>query len=240
MKKLTLIIILGILVMSLVVAEESGGVLFGKQNDCLSLPQECRDCTYVKVTTVLLPNMSKISVQDFMVQDGTSFSYDFCSTDLNGKYVYCMYGDVGGVDTTVCKDFEISPNGENPNISKGLIQVVLLGIVFIFLIFSIFGIFSVENYIGRFTLYWVSHTLMIAGSFIAWNMANNFLTGTPFVIGFLRIIFLFFVIGAFPMLILSLAWIFYIHLMSDDIKRLMDRGMDEGEAHDRASRKRRW
>lgn len=189
------------------------------------------------VTTMNKPNGEQTVLNLPMTKPSqNTFLINISQGNFSETGIYCFNIVCDDGYGNVCRN--VTPNGEKPEISKGIIQIVLTIIIFIFLIFSIFGIFIIENYIGRFALYWISHILIIAGSFIAWNMASNFLTGTPFISGFFRLVFFFFMISAFPMVILSLAWIFYIHTMNDDIKKMMDRGMDEGEAYNRARRKR--
>ena len=136
-KKTIFSFVLLIFLFNIIYAEENGGELIGKQNDCISLTQECADCTYVKLTTVTIPNMSKISIQTNMVQDSTSFSYNFCNTSQIGDYVYCTLGDVGGTDTVVCKDFKISYTGENTEdtnqisiLGQGLFAILFLAVGF--------------------------------------------------------------------------------------------------------------
>jgi len=121
------ILIIFLLALPLIVAETSGGNLMAKQNDCISLPQECADCTYVTLTTITLPNLNKTSIQTGMDKDGTSFSYDYCGTSLIGTYSYCTLGDVGGTDTVACNDFEITPSGFQGTLGFYFIILAILG-----------------------------------------------------------------------------------------------------------------
>lgn len=132
---ITMIILLCI--MPIIYAEDSGGILTGKQNDIIKLPQECASCTYVKLTTITYPNLSQISIQTNMAQDGTSYSYSFNKTMQIGKYTYCMVGDVDGTDTVVCKDFDITTSGRNDSSN------------IVFIIFIIFIIYTI-SFIGFF------------------------------------------------------------------------------------------
>lgn len=128
---------------SFIVAETDGSVLTGKQSECVQLPQECADCTYVKLTTVTLPDLSQISIQTDMTQNGTSFNYTFCSTESTGSYSYCTKGDVGGTDTIACKDFRITPSGsydinsgQGFSLISSLIIMIVIAGMFLFIGFS--------------------------------------------------------------------------------------------------------
>jgi ABC-type glycerol-3-phosphate transport system permease component len=132
--QLFIILLFGLFFMNFAVAEESGGVLTGKQNECISLPQECPSCSYVKLTTIMLPpNMTKLSIQTNMVQDGTSYSYEFCNTTELGNYQYCTLGDIDGTDTSACNPFKITTTGDLFDNSQALMIISQLGLVALFI-----------------------------------------------------------------------------------------------------------
>lgn len=148
-----MVVVMLSLLLPLINAEESGGILIGKQNNIIILPQECASCTYVKLTTITYPNMSQLSIQTNMVKDGTSYSYNFNYTNQIGKYTYCMLGDVDGTNATVCKDFDITPTGYEVSTQQTTIMFFIVGIVLIVgLLFFIFGIKSELPYIRIFCL----------------------------------------------------------------------------------------
>jgi hypothetical protein len=135
-----LIIIFFINIIGIANAEESGGTLIGKQNDCIQLPQECADCSYIKLTSIQYPNMSRENINTIMTKNESSFNYSFCDTSLLGNYVYCMVGDVGGTDTVACKDFEITATGKsNPD---GIL--VLVFIVFFLLLLGLLAFLMIN------------------------------------------------------------------------------------------------
>ena len=241
--KFKLFIFVFILCLSLtfVNATESSIGTFQKDEN-ITLIQLCGDCTYITITSVLSPDFTELISNINMSKDGTEFSYllDGGNTSDLGTYTVNGVGDLRGNSEIWVYTFDITPNGEELSTTKIIIQVGLLFFLLVFFFFSLIGIFKVDNYVGRFTLYWICHVLLISITFISWQMASDFLTGTPMIAGMFKIVFYFFMIGAFPMVLLSLSWIFYIHTMNDDIKNLMERGMDEGEAYDRSRRKTRW
>lgn len=129
--KIQFLIIAILLLIPFTYAESSGGVLIGKQRSCIELPQECADCTFVKLSTITFPNLNKSAIQTNMVKDGTSFSYSFCSTSQIGNYQYCTMGDVGGTNTTACKDFEITPSGFQATLGFYIVLLVVLASIVI-------------------------------------------------------------------------------------------------------------
>ena len=75
------ILLLGfIFLMPFVFAETDGSILVGKQNECISLPQECSSCSYVNITSIQYPNMTRIFINSAMTKQGVSFDYNYCNT----------------------------------------------------------------------------------------------------------------------------------------------------------------
>jgi hypothetical protein len=139
--KLNLVLALIILTLSLTLAvsDTSGGNLVGKQGDTIMLPQECASCTYVTVTSIQYPNLTRIYLNAPMTQQGSSYDYEFSDTNLLGEYTYCGVGDVDATDTTFCNDFEITPTGESYDqtqqgivVALGVVMALFIGIGFSF------------------------------------------------------------------------------------------------------------
>jgi len=236
--KLTLLFICILCIqLSFVYAEQESLGVF-KLEECVELKQTCASCSYVNVTEVLYPNSSQALGQVLMAGDNSVYTFQFCNATELGNYIVTGIGDVDGTDTVFAYDFSVTPNGEAPTTSKGIIQLDLLALLLILLVLCIMGIFKFENYMGKFSFYWGGHILSIAVVFISWQMANDYLTGTPFISSMFKIIFWVLLVGTFPMLILSLSWIFYIHTMNDTIRGLIERGMPEAEAYERATKKK--
>ena len=106
-------------------------------------------------------------------------------------------------------------------------------------VLALIGIFVVDGYIGKFALYWVCHVLFVIGTFSVWQFNYGYTIGYEGMAGIFKILFYTSIIAIFPLVLLSLAWIFYIHTMNDTIKGFMERGMPEDEAHERAKVKRK-
>lgn len=213
-----------------------------EQDECWNIPYACDNCSFVNITisypngTIIYDNMEMSSVGGFY------YNYSFCNTSVLGKYfVVFHYDEDGSYLGSDMNWFRVTPNGEILSSGVACLYLGFIGILLIFLIISIIGIFKAEHYIGKFTLYWVSHLLFIAISFIGWNVTSNFLLTYSFVTGMFKIMFYFSLIATFPMVLLSLVWVFWIHMMTEEIRSMMDKGMNSEEAWDRANKSgRSW
>lgn len=182
MKKILIFLILGMFFISFAYAEENGGVLVGKQGNCINLPQECSSCSYVNITTVLQPDLSQISMQDSMEKSVTSYNYTFCNTSQVGSYVYCMNGDVDGVITSVCKNFEITPSGVLQTNAQGIgsfgYLILMITLMFVFAYIS-FKFFNTENWwiMGIFFGF-MSLIFLVYNSWLGYSY-HKIVTGLP-------------------------------------------------------------
>jgi len=111
MRNKLFLVFLGLFLISFISADESGGLLTGKQFDCIQLPQECASCSYSKVTKITYPNLSMQIINTVMTKNGSSYNYSFCDTGDIGDYSYCTIADVDGTDTSACKPFTITSSG---------------------------------------------------------------------------------------------------------------------------------
>jgi len=209
-----------------------------QQGSCIDLIQLCGDCTYNNVSSIIYPNVTKDTLDAEMTQRGTEFNYTYCFPNITGEYLINGVGDLGGDDTVWAYTLMLTPNGDLPTTPKLLFHYGSIFILFLFFTFAIIGLVSYDHYISKFIFYWISHILLIAITFMLWNGSLNLLTSAPFVTGFFRIMFYFFSILVFPMVLVSMAWIFYIHLTNDEIMSMMERGMDEDEAVSRVKSRR--
>lgn len=138
-------------------------------------------------------------------------------------YIQCQAQDV------ICADagsFEVTPTGYELTTPRIVLNTTLLFVLVLFFLISLFLMFHIEHYIAKFTLYWVSHLLLILITFIGWQYGvDGVLIGTA-VTGIFRWLFLIITIAVFPMVILSITWIVYIHLFNEHFEKLLDKGED--------------
>lgn len=176
------------------------------------------------ITTMNTPNNTVIWINQEMTKTGNTFNATILSGNFSELGIYCFnficedgYGDL-------CR--EVTPNGELASSSKTALSIVLLIILVIFFIMALIGFFKTEDPKGKLALYWVCHVLIIGITFIAWTTAVNYLSMDGGVAGIFKILFFFFTIAVVPMIILSMAWIFYIHTFNEHFQKLIDKGED--------------
>ena len=209
-----------------------------EKGKCVELIQLCGDCTFNQLTSLVYPNTTKVNLDVMMTKRGTEYNYTYCFPNLTGEYLVNGVGDLGGTNTSWAYILTLTPNGDLPTTAKINLQLGLIFILSVFLIFSIIGFFKVDHYITKFVFFWISYLLAIALVFMSWNGSANLLTSAPFVEGFFRIIFFVLIIAMFPLVLMSIVWIAYIHTVTDEIKDMMERGMTSEEAWDRSYNKR--
>jgi len=209
-----------------------------KEDSCVELSQICANCTYNNVSSVTYPNSSLALSNVAMTKDNTYYGYTFCNANVSGEYIVTGFGDPEDDKTIWTYNFFVTPNGEASSTATTTAYVGSAFLLLIFLIFSIIGIFKVKHYAGSFALYWVAHLLFIALSFVLWNGSEFLLVGHPFFAGFFRIVWWFAIGSMVPMFFLSLAWIFYTHLATREMEKLIDGGMSPEEAFTRTKRRK--
>lgn len=127
MKKVLSILILGIFLISLASASS---LPTQKQNDCVELYQLCESCTFVNLTSVNLPNETRIFGQ-LMNNFGNDFTFEFCNTSLIGEYQYNVCGDKGGTLTCENIGFEVTKSGFLFNTSDSILSILMIILTFI-------------------------------------------------------------------------------------------------------------
>jgi ATP-dependent Zn protease len=238
--KILLTLTISIILISIVIAEQDSLGTF-TQNQDVNLLQICGTCTYNNISSIVLPNSTRLILDALMTKRGGEYNYTFFQTDLIGAYSVNGIGDLDGTDTAWSYDFEITTTGGILTTANVLFYLGSLFFLFILFIVSIIGMVKSENYIGKFALYWCSHVLAIVTTFSAWQIFNTYSVGFIGLTGIFKVLFYVIITAMFPMILLSLAWIFWMHTMTDEIKSMMDRGMTSEEAWDRAkSKKKGW
>lgn len=130
MKKLLLLLFIGIFLISFISADVSIGSV--KQGDTIQLTQICSNCSYVNLTSVLYPNNTYALLGQYaMTKNGTNYNYTWTDTNLLGNYVYTTCGDLNGVNTCQSVAFTVTPSGQS-----GTDNIVF----FIFVVLLLYGI----------------------------------------------------------------------------------------------------
>jgi len=201
----------------------------------IKLIQLCADCTYTNITSVGYPNSTSAISNIEMTKSGTEFYYILDSDYTNpvGTYTINGVGDIGGTDTIWAYTFEVTPNGQVLTSGQAFINIGLLSILIIFLIGCVAFFLHGNNLLVKVGTLGFGYLLLIAITFISWNMASDFLLSAPFVASMLRILFFVLMAGLFPLLLGSFGWYFFMLFRIKEIQSLMDKGMDMDEAEKR-------
>lgn len=119
--------------LNLVISTESLGVF--KQDETVRLLQTCSICSYVTLDSIKLPNSTLLIVDQNMTKSGSSFYYDFSTTDLLGEYIYNTYY----TNYSAPVSFEITATGEQYTesqqgiiIAQGILIALFIGLGFSF------------------------------------------------------------------------------------------------------------
>lgn len=169
---------------------------------------------------------------------------DYWEREISGENLskagFYSYGincqnDYGGA---LAGNFQVLEDGTEITEAKSTLIISLLGVLVLFLFGSLYGLFKVEDYRGKLAFYWVSHLLLILISFISWQIGVEGLLDGFALTSIFRIMFLFFTISAFPMVILSIVWIVYIHTFNEHFQKLIDKGNDPETAFSLTKKKK--
>lgn len=123
-------IILGILVLiiSILMIVPLGSASLGtfKKDLCISLIQNCDNCTYVNVTSVLFPNGTLRYINTSMTENANDYNYTFCDTSGLGEYTYTTCGNLDGLLTCESIKFYITPTGTSLSTGQSIIYLIFL------------------------------------------------------------------------------------------------------------------
>ncbi len=109
-----------------------------KVGEEINIIQSCISCSFNNISAILYPNNSFIFQEEIeMDNNGASFNYTLNSNfiPVTGSYIVEGHGDLGGVDTDWTYNIIVTTNGENVDLSNG---IVLFGQIFVMFLF--FGI----------------------------------------------------------------------------------------------------
>ena len=106
-----------------------------KQYSCVQIVQSCSNCSYVNLTSILLPNGVVSNINQKMTKNGFIYNYTYCSTSQLGQYIPTTCGDVDSIDTCVSYNFEITTTGK---LGSNTVIIFLLISGFVLLALSLF------------------------------------------------------------------------------------------------------
>ena len=176
-----------------------------------------------------------------LTQYGSGYYNNTDGSLLNetGEYsvlIWCNSTTEGGFTKYA---FDVTPTGLTIQDGTSGIYIAMLFVLIIFLILSLLSFAQFDNLLNGVGMIGLSYLLLIAISFISWNMANDFLYSAPFIISMFRIFFYVLMVGLFPLLIGGFVWYLLMLWKIKEIQDLMKKGMPYDEAEHRVKRRKR-
>lgn len=236
MKKKLTIVILAFFFLFLMTGSASAAY---DQNADVNFKVSCEHLNCSQTFTVSVEDPESVLILDgspTSIQAGyLNFTLNSSQTSQNGIYNVFLVGD--GADPFYHSgQIVITPNGEVPTEANAIFYIGLLVIlIFAFGLIVYFGV-TTDNVVVKTFSVGFGYLFAMAISFVTWNMAADFLTSSPFLVDFLRILFLTLMIGFFPFILVLFCYGVYMMLTLKEIQAMVERGIPESEAAERT----RW
>lgn len=133
--------------------------------------------------------------------------------------------------------FTVTNSGYEATTGRALFDMGILGVLIIFLLGS--GILFVyyDSIPIKAGMFGFGYLMLIAITFISWQMASDFLLSAQFLVAVLRILFIALIIGLFPLVIGAFAWYVIMAFKIKQIEGMMKKGISYDEAERRTGGK---
>lgn len=197
----------------------------------------CSNSAYCQFSIINPLGVTLINGEN-MTQNVSIFTYPLNSNQTTeiGQYEFPVTCCDAGACGTRHLTFLITPTGETPTTAKGLMLVGLLGGLFILFIAGVVGGSRAKHIALKCGLFLGAYLCLIGVIFISWNLSLSYLTTTPFLISFLRIVFYILLFGFFPSMLLLTIYTLYMMFKIKEIEDMVDRGIPLDEAYERQVR----
>lgn len=191
MKKLWMIVMMGIFLMSLISftsALDSLGTF--EQNECVEIKQACATCSFVNISMINFPD-SSIALSNVEMNNvgNGGWNYTFCNNSFIGRYDIIGKGDKDGVDTSFAMFYKITMDGSELSIFDIIARFFLIGFLILFFMGTYFVIertdFKKWND-GIIKKYHTKNFIKMVLSALTYNLMKNsyiiyYLIGLPIV-----------------------------------------------------------
>lgn len=239
-KRFLFLFILTLMFVPLVTSMNSDDTMTFKKGVSSELYQTCDTCTYVNVSSIILPNKTTLTPNYEMTKNGQAFTYTYTFDDTGlGKYSVC--GDKDGSLTCEVIPYEVTGSGNILNTEHSIIySVFLLIVVFLFLL-CIYGInvlpsgnerseeglLEVSNLKHfRKVLFLFSWMLLTAIFFLSSNIGISYFPDAMFGT-FMFQIYQVMMKLILPIIVVIMIWIFVGIFKDNEMKKLIERGGDD-------------
>lgn len=226
-----------LIAMSIILASYVDASEIFKQNTRVNLKVPCSNnntlCSASATAniTIFYPDKTDVIRNAVMTNNPTYFNYTILEnmTFMTGEYTYIAYGDDGGLKDSYTDSFTITPNGEEATTGRAVFYIGFLAVLVISLIVCLIAYSHCDprpEAWGKYAILSLSYLLGMAFTFIAWNLAKDFMSSAPFIVEFLRVSFLVVMAGFFPFVVYLFITFIRSITESREIKRLAERGIN--------------
>jgi len=154
-----------------------------------------------------------------------------------GDYALIIHCNSTNLDGYKTFFFEANQFGDGLTVAHSIKFNSAMFFMLVFFLLAVLGAVFMDHYIAKFALYWVAHLIFIAGNFSMWQFNIGYTTVFTGMASVWKIMFYVGIGAVVPMLILSMAWIFYIHLYNEHFEKLISKGHDTESAFKIANKK---
>ena len=239
-KYFLILLISTLLIVPFVSAVNADYTMTFKKGDTSTLIQICDTCTYVNMSSIILPNKTIVNPNELMTKSGQTYTYTY-TFDSNGLGKYSVCGDKDSAYKCEVIPFEVTGSGNILNTEYSIIySVFLLILVFLFLL-SLYGInvlpssnerneaglFEVSNLKHlRKSLFLVSWGILTAIFYLASNIGLSYFPDAMFGT-FMFSIYQVMMRLVLPIIVIVLIWIFVGMFKDNELKKMIERGGDD-------------
>jgi len=156
-----------------------------------------------------------------------------------GEYALIIHCNATNNDGYKTFFFEANKYGDGLDVAHSIKFNSAMFFMLVFLMMAIAGMIFSNHYIAKFTFYWVAHLIFIAGNFSIWQFNIGYTTQFTGMAGVWKIMFYLGIYAVVPMMILSMAWIFYIHAYNEHFQKLIEKGEDTETAFRMTDKKKK-
>ena len=230
MKKLLLLILIGIFLISFVSAAQQSLGTF-KKDSCIQLIQTCSNCTYNNLTYIYQTGDAVLyNISDGMTKQGSFYNYTFCNTTGIGEYIVNGLGDPDGEKTSWTYNFYVNLRGIKITIGEAIVYGIAVLIIFGMMMACIFGIKQSDKLYMKFGLGYLAYLFLTIISYITWITSTSMIE-TAFIDRFFYWIFIILTIGFIPLFLGTVAYYVYTVLTIKPIMEMVNRGVPEDRAY---------
>ena len=153
-----------------------------KQGDCVDLIQTAVNASYVRISSITLPDSTQILTAEVTMEKlDNYYNYTFCNTNQFGIYQVSGYGDELGIEQGWAYTFYVTADGKPFQQFPQQFYIVSLGLILIFLSFF-FERLRMFKHLGSIVLMVMGVLTLSPGySFINWTTLFGKTIGFSFI-----------------------------------------------------------